>query len=128
MCHILKRQQPLKVDNINEYYIEKKKYRSFDIPVTYTLSSVIWMARCGFMLLVYTLALTLLVNPSWATAEGLHPLEPLDTSSPRATLTNFLNTFEEGVRFWHDEYKNSGAVQTTIDFVRSCSRPAVRLT
>ena len=71
-----------------------------------TPSSAGWTARCGITLLACTLTLALLVSPSWAAAEGAHPLEPLDTSSPRATLTNFLNTFDEGVRFWRNVYRN----------------------
>ncbi len=40
----------------------------------------------------------LLCAASAASAEGLNPLEPVDTSSPRATLTTFLDTMNEAVR------------------------------
>jgi len=107
MDSILEHQRPLKADNIQRCFIGKQKYRLFFIRVADTPFFAGWMARCGIALLVSILILALLVTPTRAAAESTYPLEPLDTSSPRATLSNFLKTFDEAIRFYRDVYRNN---------------------
>ena len=45
-----------------------------------------------------------LLAPSVALADAEHPLEPLDLSSPRATLHSFLMTGDAFFRLLRDEY------------------------
>jgi len=52
---------------------------------------------------IYVIQLVLLV-PSVALADAGHPLEPLDLSSPRATLHSFLTTGDSFFRLLRDEY------------------------
>ena len=48
------------------------------------------------VIIVWGLWLTLLpLNGSLAQTPGLHPLEPPDTSNPRATLQNFIDSMQE---------------------------------
>ena len=65
------------------------------------------MARCAVTLLFATLTLLLTLEPGRAAADAGHPLEPLDTSSPRATLRNFLNTMDELGIFIVNTYRNT---------------------
>jgi len=106
MYSILERQQPLKVSTIQGFFIERQKYRLLYIRLANTLSFEGWMKRCGITLLACFLIIALLFNPTWAVAESTHPLEPLDSSSPRATLSNFLRTFDEAILFYRNVYLN----------------------
>ena len=109
MDNILEHQLPLKTDDIHGSFTGKQKYRLFSIQVANTQFFAGWMAGCGIALLASILIMALMVNPSRADAESTHPLEPLDTSSPRATLTNFLETVDEGARFWRNVYRKKAS-------------------
>jgi MscS family membrane protein len=109
MDNILEHRQLLKAGDIRGFSMGKQKYRPFYIRVANTPSSAGWMTRCGIALLASILIMALVVNPNQAAAadENTHPLEPLDTSSPRATLTNFLKTFDEAIQFYRNVYRNN---------------------
>lgn len=66
-----------------------------------------WPARCAVSLLVGALTLVLMLDQGRAAGCTGHPLEPLDTSSPRATLYNFLKTYDEIGHFIQDTYRNT---------------------
>jgi len=51
------------------------------------------------------------------TARAQHPLEPVDTSSPRATMTSFLALTEEGARRY-SEYRDSPSPATENALLR----------
>ncbi len=106
MDNILEHQLPLKTDDIHGSFIGEQKYRLFFIQAANTPFFAGWMARCGIALLASILIMALMVNPSRADAESTHPLEPLDTSSPRATLSNFLKAFDEAIHFYRNVYRN----------------------
>ncbi len=67
---------------------------------------------CGLTSRLVVLLLCLLIA---GTAGARHPLEPVDTSSPRATLESFLSVMEETGRRYH-EYRDSPS-PTTMDAV-----------
>lgn len=53
---------------------------------------------------VCLLVAILLAGPVFVRADTAHPLEPMDTSSPRATLTGFLVELEDLWRLFRDPY------------------------
>ena len=50
------------------------------------------------------LMLNLWLVPGYAISSGDHPLEPVDTSSPRATLTSFITELQDVYRIFRDSY------------------------
>ena len=63
------------------------------------------------------LCLLLCAAPSVAAEEG-NPLEPVDTSSPRATLASFLEEMNEAVELYRGESDRLGARAEVLDAVR----------
>lgn len=59
-----------------------------------------------WQIVVRYLLLILLCSPAFANP-AQHPLEPLDLSSPRASLNSFLTQADEGFRLLHEEYWHS---------------------
>ena len=60
------------------------------------------------MMRLLLVVITLLVGQGHALAEDKrHPLEPLDTSSPRATLSSFLTNVDEVWQIYRDQYWHS---------------------
>jgi MscS family membrane protein len=87
---------------------DTKTYRRTDIRATRPQQGAVRPARGGVILLVGILMLLLLLpEPVWAAAASAHPLEPLDTSSPRATLTYFLDAYDALGRFYRDTYRKT---------------------
>ncbi len=63
-------------------------------------------------LLALSLLATLFTGQGHAAAGGdPHPLEPLDTSSPRATLNSFLTNVDEVWRIYRDRYWHSPSAE-----------------
>ncbi len=61
----------------------------------------------------------LLPIPAAAGQEAIHPLEPLDRSSPRATLKTFLESSDAAAKFFAEEYRPS---RTRANFRRLMAR------
>ena len=64
--------------------------------------------RFSWLLCICVLQVALLA-PFIVRAEAGHPLEPLDLSSPRATLNSFLTTGDSYFRLLRDEYWDSSS-------------------
>jgi len=60
----------------------------------------------------------LLSSTSLVHAEAEHPLEPLDTSSPRATLNAFVAGLEDVYRRFRDDYWDNASYATYQDLIR----------
>ena len=70
----------------------------------------------------FLLSALLLVNFGFARADPKHPLEPVDTSSPRATLTSFLMEMEGIWRVFRDDYWNTPRYDTYLDIINRAAR------
>jgi MscS family membrane protein len=79
-------------------------------------------AVCGFFPLIgqRVVAVILVLAPHRGVAAATHPLEPLDTSSPRATLHGFLTTTDAALRLIRDDYWDSSSY---ADYVRMADLP-----
>ena len=68
------------------------------------------------------LSALLLLGGNYAKADTRHPLEPVDTSSPRATLTGFLGELDEVWRLFRDEYWNSPSYELYLRIANGAAR------
>jgi hypothetical protein len=72
----------------------------------------------------------LLVSSCYTNADARYPLEPVDTSSPRATLTGFIGELDDVWALFRDEYWGSPDYELYKDITsragRVLSNPAVR--
>jgi len=66
----------------------------------------------------YVYLLLILLNSSVIASEVQYPLEPLDLSSPKATLNSFLNKADTGFRLLHDEYWNSPSHEVAVQLLK----------
>lgn len=55
-------------------------------------------------------------------ADASHPLEPVDTSSPRATLTGFLTEIDNLFQVFRDEYWDSPSYEGYLDIANRAGR------
>ena len=102
--------------------IPKKKTRGTDIRAANSPKGAAWLAHCAVRLLVGALILVLTLDSGWAAADAMSPLKPLDISSPRATLKNFLNLNEELGRFLRDIYHDTPSRANWQQMVEILSR------
>ena len=75
-------------------------------------------ARCGVYLLLFLLIELVVAFADGASAAEANPLRPLDTSSPRATLQDFIETIDEtyrGVKGNLQEYEASKRLYLTSE-------------
>ena len=71
---------------------------------------------------VCLLTVVLLVGDSYAQADATYPLEPVDTSSPRATLTSFLDEIEDTSRLFRDEYWDAPSFEVYTRIINKLAR------
>jgi MscS family membrane protein len=78
---------------------------------------MLWLApvRTVLRLAAWTLVAALLLGQQAHAFDAKHPLAPLDTQSPKATLTGFLATMDEALRVTRDDFLTSW---TTDEHVR----------
>ena len=62
----------------------------------------------------WILAAAVLLAQHARAAEATHALAPLDTSSPRATLTGFLGAMDEGLRLTRDHFLKSWTMDAQV--------------
>ncbi len=70
----------------------------------------------------YLLGLVLLLGCGYGKADAEHPLEPVDTSSPRATMTSFIIEMEGLWRLFRDEYWDSPSHQLYERMINRAAR------
>jgi MscS family membrane protein len=70
----------------------------------------------------YVLCAILLFGNGYAYADNNHPLEPVDTSSPRATLTSFLDQLETTWAVFRDEYWDTPSYATYQGIINGAGR------
>ncbi len=81
------------------------------------------ISKSSFRLLSQCLlSAVLLFGYCHAKAEASHPLEPVDTSSPRATLTGFLAEIDGLFQVFRDEYWDSPSYEGYLDIANRAGR------